>query len=169
MKNPFKIIFCFFIISSLSSCIKEYEQAPPKPQKPVDYLVGHYNVYAPEWDIWYPMEVRPIYTDLYYDSIEVYNFLNLFPKLKEQYIPKTYNNHKYYLNLGFMGPLFDKNGKRWNVYLEGDNFNTPLIDNFLINDTIFIYYSTSDITYCIQDSVPCEGIVYREHIAVKIK
>lgn len=166
MKN---LVYFVTLCSLLSSCIKEYEQPAPKVMKPVDYLVGHYNVYAPEWDIWYPMEVRAIYTDLDYDTIVVYNFLNLFPILKKNYVQVLHNGHYLYFNLGFMGPRFDKNGKRWNIYREGDNLNTPITDNYLINDTIFIYYSTSDITYCIQDSVPCEGIVYREHIAVKIK
>jgi hypothetical protein len=160
-----------FLLTALASCRKDPPVPdPPDPPFVWERFIGDYKVYDSTGFYIYDMSIlhdtswrlTPDYQ--WIDSLKITNF-NGRIDVKFRFLQGTDPN---YLSLGIHHPIFDYDGYSWHVSGKGDDPNTVIKENTLINDTIILYFQMSNIAFCQAEGVPCYHIIEKQ-IAVKQK
>lgn len=163
----------FILIILITTGVFSCEKIPITPEEPVDTdqrakFVGKYNVYRPEFDDYYEMEIKKIGQQCNNcDSIQIINFCNLFPEIRKLYQQLAVGYENYFQHLIF-GNISDNQNRRW-VLSSAQNNSTPYQENVLRSgDTIYFGVSLNNIQYYFEDGVPYMDTVLF-HRAVKIQ
>ncbi|MBE7441426.1 MAG: hypothetical protein KF732_01215 [Flavobacteriales bacterium] len=166
------VLFVILTVLFLSSCSKEREAipvTPPRIPEQWEKFIGFYKVYDTLGNYKYDMEiyhfkgVSAISSNMI-DSILIQNFADTFD-LKFQFsfhTPETVN----FLDIGFHDSIVDRNNKTCGLWSLSDDLSTSVKENYLVNDTIIIYFKQTNIKYYINEAQPyyyCEC----KHVAVK--
>jgi len=58
------------------------------------------------------------------------------------------------LDFGFHDSIVDRNNKSWGLWSLSDDLSTSIKENYLINDTIVLYFEQDNIKYYINEAQP---------------
>lgn len=162
MRNRFLAAFVIACALLFFSC--EKETVKPVEQTPQDIrkwerFVGKYNVFSPDGSQFkYAMEIQGIkHVWLSLDSI---SFKNLSNKFNFQipwgnYYPyAATEDDELMLIYRVHHPIIGSDGLSWHLSGLYQDTLRPGLENILIGDTIFMYYTLSNASFYIQDGVP---------------
>jgi len=151
------------------ACRKDCALPPTNPvtvEQDWEKFLGNYAVYDTLGNFMYQMsivhfsEINDFGVEV--DSILITNFadtLDLATKFK-------FKTDDRILDIGVHHPIIDYNGKSWHVSGLSDDSNTSVLENYIVNDTLVMYFKMTNIAYYINEAVPyyfCEC----KHVAVK--
>jgi hypothetical protein len=149
------LIICgAILIFGTWSCVKDKTPLPQiRTPEQWEKFIGDYRVYDTLGNFLYDMQIKHIFKGLNVygikrDSLVIKNF-NQKLDLKFEFQAMLETN---FLEIGVHHPVYDLQGKRWHVSKEYDTNNPNY--NFLINDTLILYFTMSNIAFYISDAVP---------------
>jgi hypothetical protein len=144
------LVFTFGIFS----CTKDKTPVPPVylPEQ-WEKFIGDYKVYDTVGNYLYDFNIKHTFKGLNIygierDSLVIENF-NQKLDLRFEFQEMLEAN---FLEIGVHHPVYDSQGKRWHISKNYDSNNIHY--NFLINDTLILYFTMSNIAFYIPDAVP---------------
>ncbi len=127
------------------------------PYIPEQYerFIGNYKVYDTIGNFMYNMSIVHHSTVVYetgpqMDTVILQNFADTFD-LKYEF-RRTIDDNM--LDLGFHDSIVDRNNKSWGLWSLSDDLTTSIKENYLINDTIVLYFEQDNIKYYIPEAQP---------------
>tara|TARA_B100000795_G_C22628729_1_gene371764 strand:+ start:271 stop:750 length:480 start_codon:yes stop_codon:yes gene_type:complete len=153
----------------LFSCKKSEVQdcVPSEEKEPWEKFAGAYKVYDTSNVYLYEINISHVFNGINNignksDSLLIENFGGNFDYRYE------FRNliDKNGLDLFHKNPLMDLTGNNWYFWSNSDDLETPQIENYLTNDTIYLSYLLDNTPYWVEDGVPYFNCECRE-IAVK--
>lgn len=164
------VLFVILTVLFLSSCSKEKETTPvipPRIPEQWEKFVGTYNVYDTLGNYKYQLDILHYFSgkNIYgndADSMILQNFADTFD-IKYEFRRMIDKN---IFSFGFHDSIVDRNNKTCGLWSLSDDLSTSVKENYLVNDTIIIYFKQTNIKYYINEAQPyyyCEC----KHVAVK--
>lgn len=164
-----RLLYTYLIVlplvaGGLSSCTKDKVPLPPEPTK-WEQISGSYSVYDTNGVYLYEMQISH-HTGIdgngkQTDSLKFDNFDNDF--YFSQFQQSGFSNWPAtHIEIGSHNPIKDKAEKRWKLF----SGNLDISVNTLVNDTIILKFSKSNILYYISDLTPYKSWEGKQ-IAVK--
>jgi len=166
MKQTLIIVLILFLLS----CSKEKELIPNEPPiapEQWEKFAGNYKIYDTLGVYLYDLDMIHYFSgkNVYgndVDSLILQNFADTFD-VKYEFRNFTEPNN---FDFGFHDSIVDRNNKTWGLWSLSDDLTTTARENYLINDTIILYFKMDNIKYYIPEAQPyyrCEC----KHVAVK--
>lgn len=150
------LIWCLAVVV-LSGCKKDDKDCPTDSVPPDgrNQFAGQYKVYDTTGVYLYPMEIF-LANDAGRDSLFVVNWGGRF----DFYV--RHENGDLTNGLGIIPPFpsYDHQGYRWGFFHEAD---AQFHSGYLINDTLRMSYSISNIAFYAEDGVPFFALSFREY------
>lgn len=169
-----KFVHIVLLACLTAACKREKPVSPePLPSLPnyfwTDYI-GTYDVYDTLNHTQWVMKIKHIYhserNNGNEDSVLIENFANKF-NIRDSWSP-TFDRktNKPGLFVKIYHPILDNYGYKWHLGGIGDDTNTGIAENVILNDSIILYFRKSNIAFYQADGVPYYDC-YCKHIAVK--
>jgi hypothetical protein len=151
------VIYIAFLILMFHSCTKEKTCLPPIPPEPEvwEKFIGDYQVYDTNGVFLYQMEVKHHFKGVnsygnLVDSLKLMNFADTADLAIEM---RNYSDNRF-LGIGFNDSVIGHNGQTWQFYRNSSGSTDVNYENTLINDTIILFFTQTNIQHWVNEGVP---------------